>query len=124
MSAFGDQARVRSRPIADIQIRRSFGAMADRKWISVWHLGCLFVGLASSIAGTLWLLVVDGIFLSDELTLTTSFGLAFLLPTVFAVVWPKKPRVQRVVGIVVGIAGSCIGIYALATLVALGHSHY
>ena len=112
------------RPIADIQIRRSFGAMADRKWISVWHLGCLFVGFASSIAGTLWLLVVDGIFLSDELTLTTSFGLAFLLPTVFAVVWPKKPRVQRVVGIVVGIAGSCIGIYALATLVALGHSHY
>lgn len=98
--------------------------MADRKWISVWHLGCLLVGLGSSIVGTLWLLVVDGIFLSDELTLTTSFGMAFLLPIVFAVVWPKKPWVQRSIGIAVGIAGSCIGIYALTTLVALGHSHY
>ncbi len=97
--------------------------MKDRRWISVWHVSCLLVGLASSVVGALWLFVVDGIFLSDELTLTTSFGVAFLLPTVFAVVWPNRPRVQRIIGIAVGMAGSCIGIYALATLVALGHSH-
>jgi hypothetical protein len=97
--------------------------MKDRRWISVWHVSCLPVGLASSVVGALWLFVVDGIFLSDELTLTTSFGVAFLLPTVFAVVWPNRPRVQRLIGIAVGIAGGCIGIYALATLVALGHSH-
>jgi hypothetical protein len=98
--------------------------MTDRKWISVWHVGCLLVGLASSVVGALWLLVVDGIFFSDDLTLTTSFGLAFLLPIAFAVVWPKRPKVQRIVGSAVGLAGSCIGIYALATLVALGHRSY
>lgn len=98
--------------------------MAGRKWISVWHVGCLFVGLASSIVGAVWLLVVDGIFLSDELTLNTSVGVAFLVPIVFAVVWPRRTRAQRIIGVAVGLAGSCIGIYALATIVALGHSHY
>ena len=98
--------------------------MTDRRWISIWHVGCLLVGLASSVLGTLWLFVVDGVFLSDELTLTTSFGVALLLPIVFAFVWPKRPRAQRIVGVAVGLAGSCIGIYALATIVALGHSHY
>ena len=98
--------------------------MSERKWIRDWHVGCLFVGLASSVVGVLWLLVIDGIFLSDELTLTTYFGMAFLLPIAFAVAWPKRPMAQRMVGIAVGIAGSCIGIYALTTLVALGHSHY
>ena len=98
--------------------------MTDRKWISVWHVGCLLVGLASSVVGALWLFVVDGVFLSDNLTLTTSFGVAFLLPIVFAVVWPKRPRAQRIVGIAVGLAGTCIGIFALANLVALGHHPY
>ncbi len=97
--------------------------MTNQKWISVWHLGCLFVGLASSVVGAVWLLVVDGIFLSDKLTLTTSFAVAFLLPIVFAVAWPKRSIVQRIFGIAIGIAGTSVGIYALETLVEMAHRH-
>ena len=102
---------------------RSLGLMTERKWINIWYVGCLLAGLASSVAGALWLFVVDGIFFSDELTLTTSFAVAFLLPIAFALAWPKPSIVQRVIGIAIGIAGTSIGIYALGTLVEMAHRH-
>jgi len=98
--------------------------MREQKWIIVWHWGCLLVGLASSVAGALWLLVVDRLLFSEKLTFATSFGLAFLLPVLFAIAWPKRSIAQRSVGIAIGILGTSVGIYVLATLVALGHRHY
>lgn len=98
--------------------------MIEQKWLIVWHWGCLLVGLASSVAGAIWLLVVDRLLFPEQLTLVTSFGLAFVLPILFAVVWPKRSIAQRIIGIAIGIAGTGAGIYLLATLVALGHRNY
>jgi hypothetical protein len=97
--------------------------MKEQKRIIVWHWGCLLVGLASAVAGAIWLLVVDRLLFPEKLTLATSFGLAFFLPVLFAIAWPKRSVAQRIVGIAIGIVGASVGIYVLATLVALGHRH-
>lgn len=86
-----------------------------------WYASALGVGLASSMIAALWLFVVDGIFLSDTLTLSTSLAVVLFLPIVFAVAWRKRSTRQRVGGAILGVAGACIGVFGLMNLVGLLH---
>jgi hypothetical protein len=94
--------------------------MNDRKGRWGWLAACFLVGVLSSVAGAGWLLAVDGLLLPERVTLASSFGVAFGLPVLFAMVWPERSG-TRLEGGAFGVVGSGLGIFGLAMLVEMMH---
>lgn len=94
--------------------------MTDHKGRWGGLAACFMVGVVSSVVGAVWLLTVGGLLLPERVTLASSFGVAFGLPVLCAMVWPGLSG-TRLEGGAIGVVGSGLGIFGLAMIVEMMH---
>lgn len=94
--------------------------MTERNGRWGWLAACFLVGVVSSVVGAIWLLAIGGLLLPERVTLGSSLVVAFGLPALFALVWPRRSG-TRLEGGAFGVVGSGLGLFALAMLVEMMH---